>query len=218
MRFRNCEETATNRGFAIAHEPGCQSHFSRLLLLTESVSVTSGIASRYAAALFELALDEGDIESLPNDISGVRSLLNADGGFRQLITSPVYTRSEMASAITAISKRIGLGQFMHNCVALMALKRRLFALPAMVDHLESLLDAHRRTMTAEIVAARELTAEELANLQDVLRDVSGKNVRFEVRVDTSLIGGIAARLGSRLVDSTVKTKLKNLKNALKEAE
>ena len=184
--------------------------------MTESVSVSSGIASRYAAALFDLTLEEGEIDALSSDISTVRGVLAAGDDFKSLIFSPIYSRDEMAAAVDAVAERTGLGQLMRNTLALMASKRRLFVLPVMLDRLESLLDEHRGVVTAEIVAAKVLSEAELSALKETLRGASGKDVRFQIRVDESLIGGISARLGSRLVDATVKTKLANLKNTLRE--
>ncbi len=186
--------------------------------MTESVSVSSGIASRYAAALFELVLEENLIDELFSDIVSVREVLAAGGGFDSLIASPIYSRQEMAAAVEAVAARIGLGRLMRNTLALMASKRRLFVLPAMLDRLETMLDEHRGVVTAEIAAARELNESESAALKTALRGACGKDVRFEIRVDESLIGGVSARLGSRLVDATVKAKLANLKNALREVE
>ena len=184
--------------------------------MSESVSVTSGIASRYAAALFELTEEAGGLDVLDDDIAAVRAVLAAGDDFRTLINSPVYSREEMAAAAAAIADRIGLGDMTRNTLALMASKRRLFALPAMLDALEALLDERRGVVSAEIVAAHALSEAELTSLQETLRGAVGKDVRFEVKIDETLIGGVSARLGSKLVDATVKTKLSNLKNALRE--
>ena len=184
--------------------------------MSESVSVTSGIAARYAAALFELSEEADEIDALDDDIAAVRAVLAAGEDFRTLINSPIYSREEMAAAVAAIAERIGLGGLTRNTLALMASKRRLFALPAMLDALEALLDQRRGVVSAEIVAAHALSETELARLKESLRGAVGKDVRFEVKVDETLIGGVAARLGSKLVDATVKTKLSNLKNALRE--
>lgn len=186
--------------------------------MTESVSVSSGIASRYATALFELSLEENDINSISSDIAALREVDDAGDEFNALITSPIYSRDEMSAAISAIAMRVGLSQLMCNTLALMAAKRRLFVLPIMLDQLEAMVDDHRGVVTAEIVVAKELSEEELASLKDTLRGSSGKDVRFAVKIDESLIGGISARLGSRLVDASIKTKLANLKNALREVQ
>lgn len=184
--------------------------------MSESVSVTSGIASRYAAALFELTEEAGEIDVLDDDIAGVRAALVAGDDFRTLINSPIYSREEMAAAAAAIAERLALSGLTRNTLALMASKRRLFALPAMLDALEALLDERRGVVSAEIVAAHALSEAELASLKDTLRGAVGKDVRIEIRIDESQIGGVSARLGSKLVDATVKTKLSNLKNALRE--
>lgn len=186
--------------------------------MTESVSVSSGIASRYAAALFDLAIEGGDVDMLDSNIDAVRDVLERSRDFRSLINSPIYSRDEMGAAVDKVAVKIGLGQLMRNTLGLMAEKRRLFVLPVMLDRLEALLDERRGVVTAEIVAARELSESEMKTLSDTLCSASGKVVRFKVKVDNGLIGGITARLGSKLVDASVKTKLANLKNALKEID
>ncbi len=184
--------------------------------MTESVSVSSGIASRYASALFELSLEENDIETVSKDISALRYALAVAGDLRALIKSPIVSRDEMAAAMEAIATRIGLSLLMRKTLAVMASKRRLFVLPIMLEQLETKINDHQGVVTAEIISAKELNDHELASLKESLHQASGKKVRFEVKIDESLIGGISARLGSRLVDASIKTKLTNLKNALSE--
>ncbi|MCY3878439.1 MAG: ATP synthase F1 subunit delta [Rhodobacteraceae bacterium] len=184
--------------------------------MTNNVTISAGIASRYATALFELAKDSGSLDSLDSDIAVLRGILSTGGDFRALIASPIYSRDEMQSAVSAIARRAELGVLMSNTLALMASKRRLFVLPGMLDRLEALLDDHRGIITAEVVAAEELSGDELAGLKETLRRASGRDIRFEITVDAGVIGGVSAKLGSRLVDATVKTKLSNLRNALRE--
>lgn len=186
--------------------------------MAESISVSSSIATRYATALFELALEENRIEVLFEEIEKIRELLEEGDAFKVLIISPIYSRDDVANAVDAIAERIGLGRLMKNTLALMASKRRLFALPIMLDKLEAMLDKYQGIVSAEIVTAHELSEDEIITLKETLREASGQDVRFNVRVDKSLIGGISARLGSRLVDATVRTKLENLKNSLREVE
>ena len=165
--------------------------------MSESASVTSGIAARYAAALFELTAEAGEIDALDDDIAAVRAVLAAGDDFRTLINSPIYSRGEMAAAAAAVADRVGLSSLTRSTLALMASKRRLFALPAMLDALEALLDERRGVVSAEIVAAHALSDSELASLKETLRGAVGKDVRFEVKVDETLIGGVSARLGSK---------------------
>lgn len=186
--------------------------------MAESVSVSTGIAVRYATALFDLALEENQIQVLSNDILTVQELLDKGGSFNSMIISPIYSREDMAAAVKAIAERVGLGQFMKNTLSLMASNRRLFTLPMMLDKLVSLLDNYHGIVTAEIISSHELNENEMNSLVETLRGASGKDIRLDIKVDESLIGGISARLGSRLVDATVKTKLTNLKNKLSEVK
>ncbi len=196
----------------------CERNSFRGRHLSDNISMTSGIASRYAAALFELFLESSALDSLEADIAAMRDALAVSEDLRTLIKSPVYSRGDMADAIDAVAEKVGLSALTRNTLALMASKRRLFVVSAMLDCLEDHLDSHRGVVTAEITAAHELSQAELTSLKDALRTAAGQDVRFSVNVDNRLIGGLSARLGSKLVDATIRTKLTNLKSALREVE
>ena len=184
--------------------------------LPDSVSISSGIAARYATALFELALEAGTMDRLESNVADLKDALAASEDFRSLISSPVHSREEMSGAVTAIAERMGLDGLVCSTLALMASKRRLFVLPAMLEGVESLLAEHRGVVQVEIVSAQELEPSESEALERMFRERLGKDVKVDISVDASLIGGLSAKIGSRLVDASIRTKLARLRNLMQE--
>lgn len=185
--------------------------------MVETVSVSAGIAARYAQAAFELADEAEGLDRLASEASDLRAALEESADFRSLIRSPIHSREEMANAVAAIAARMGLGPVLANTLSLMAAKRRLFALPAMLARVDELISARKGVTRAQIVSAQELDADELARISELLRNSAGTDVEIEVSVDESLIGGLMAKLGSRMVDGTLRTRLSNLGNAMRMA-
>ncbi|MDE0113775.1 MAG: F0F1 ATP synthase subunit delta [Albidovulum sp.] len=184
--------------------------------MSESASVSAGIASRYAAAIFELSKESDELESLESDVAALKAALAESGEFRAAIASPVYSREDLSNAIVELSKSMGLGEFVGNALSLMAMRRRLFVLPHLLDRINELLDEDKGLVTADVVSARALSEEQMNRLKDSLHAIAGKEVRIESVVDESLIGGLIVKLGSKMVDSSLKTKLLNIENAMKE--
>ena len=182
--------------------------------LTDSVSISTGIAARYATALFELSLEAGSIDALEKSVAELRDVLVESEDLRTLISSPVYTRDEMASAISAVAERMNLDSLVRNTLALMASKRRLFVLPAMLDRVDSLVAEHKGVITVEVVSAEELGSGESESLKRMFRDKLGKDIRIDLSVDRRLIGGLSAKIGSRLVDASIRTRLSTLRNLM----
>ncbi len=149
-------------------------------------------------------------------MSDLRAALEGSDDLRSLITSPVYSREEMASAITAVAERMGLDRLVTNTLAIMASKRRLFALPLLLDRVDALLDEHNGVVSVEVMSAEEIGKDEMATLATMLQDRLNKVIRVDVTVDSSLIGGLSVKIGSRLVDASIRTRLVKLKNAMQE--
>ena len=185
--------------------------------MPENISITAGIASRYATAIFEISREEGDLDTLEADVKALRKALGDSEDLRTLINSPVYARDEMERAIAAVGERMKLGQTVRNAVSVMALKRRLFALPVALDRIDALISDHKGVARAEVISAERLTEQQMARLAEMLSKKAGKTVELEVSVDASLIGGLVAKLGSRMVDCSTRTILSNLKDAMQEA-
>lgn len=184
--------------------------------MSDSGSLTSGISGRYATALFELAREAGEIDSLEGDLNALESALNESDDLRQLIGSPVYTRDQQGRGMAAVAQKMGLSTLTANTLGLMAAKRRLFALPKLIKDVQRLVANHRGIVTAEVRAAKPLTDAQAQALAAALHEAAGREVKINSTVDESLIGGLVVKLGSRMIDTSVRAKLDSLKNVMKE--
>lgn len=184
--------------------------------VSEPASVSAGIAARYASALFELAKDAGALKALDADAEALKSALAASPDLAAMIGSPVISRTEQAGAIGAIAAKMGLNPLTANTLALMADKRRLFVLPQFLAELGNLIAAEKGEITAEVTSATKLSAAQAKKLAETLKAKVGKTVKLNATVDESLIGGLIVKLGSTMIDTSVKSKLASLQNAMKE--
>ena len=184
--------------------------------MSETSSISTGIASRYATAVFELAKEGKELDALERDIDTIEAALNDSADFRALINSPIYSRSEQGNAIAAIADQMDLGGTLSNTLKLMASKRRLFVLPHLVTALRQLIADEKGEVTAEVRAARSLSDEQAAKLADTLRASVGKDVKMNVTVDENLIGGLIVKVGSKMIDTSIRSKLAALQNTMKE--
>ncbi|MBE2275685.1 MAG: F0F1 ATP synthase subunit delta [Rhodobacteraceae bacterium] len=184
--------------------------------MAESASISQGIAVRYATALFELAKEAGALPALAADTTALGNALDASPELSQMIASPVVSRGDQAKAIDALSKAMGLSALTANTLSLMADKRRLFVLPQLTRELTAMIDAENGEMTAEVTAAAALSAAQSKKLAATLKASVGKTVKLKTTVDESLIGGLIVKLGSVMIDTSVKSKLASLQNAMKE--
>ncbi len=184
--------------------------------MSEPASISTGIASRYAQAVFDLARDEGMLPALEADIVSLDAALRDSADLRALISSPIYSRDEQGNAILAIAQAMGLTPVMRNVLGLMAQKRRLFVLPHLLAVLRDRLEQARGEVTAEVVSAQPLSPAQQDQLAQTLSQSAGKAVRLQTRVDPSLIGGLVVRLGSRMIDTSIRAKLGQLQNMMKE--
>ena len=174
-----------------------------------------GLAERYAIALFDLADERKALDEVAGDLRGLRDLIGESADLKRLIRSPVLARSAQGKAIDALAARIALQPLTRNFLGLLAQNRRLFALPEMIARFLATLAFRRGEVTAEVVAAQELTPRQLDTLGDQLRKAVGQKVAVDVRVDPSLLGGLVVKLGSRMVDASLKSKLHRLEMAMK---
>jgi F-type H+-transporting ATPase subunit delta len=183
-------------------------------LASETTGV-SGLAERYAAALFDLADERTMLDQVATDLRELRAMLQASGDLLRLIRSPVLSRDQQAQAILIVAEHAGLSQLVRDFLAVVARNRRLFAVPAMIEAFLAKLAAWRGEVTAEVVAAQALSEAQLAALNDHLRRSIGSRVSVDIRVDPGLIGGLVVKLGSRMVDGSIKSKLQRLQLAMK---
>ena len=184
--------------------------------VSEAETMVFGVAERYATALFELASDNGELEAVEADIARFETLRRESADLRRLMKSLVFSTEDQIRAIGAVVEAAGLGVTVSNFVKLVATNNRLSALPDMFRRFRQLLADRRGEVTAGIVSAVPLTDGQLNGLKAALADISGKSVHVELDVDPTLIGGLVVKLGSRMIDTSLKTKLDALKIALKE--
>lgn len=177
----------------------------------------SGPALRYAEALFDLALAEGALERVEADLNMLGAAVASSSDFRAFLTSPVYGAEAKAGAIAAIADKAGLSALTKNFLGVVASNRRLFALPGMITAFRKRLAVHRGEVSAEAIAAAPLNEDQTKRLRGEIERVVGKAVNLSVKVDKDLLGGMIVKVGSTMIDSSLKTKLNRLKSVMKEA-
>lgn len=178
--------------------------------------MTSGVAGRYATALFEIARDGNLLDEVERDIRELETIHANSADFREILANPVYSREEQGRALAAIAAAAGLGPTVTSTLGLMARNRRLFVLPDLVGQVKALIAAHRGEVTAEVTAAKKLTKEQTEALAATLKKSVGSEVKLDVTVDPSLIGGMVVKVGSRMIDTSIRAKLGRLQNVMKE--
>ena len=169
----------------------------------------SGLAERYAAALFDLADERRMLDEVASDLRQLRAMLVASPDLARLVRSPILTRAEQGKAIAALAERAGFSPLVRDFLAVVAKNRRLFAVPAMIEAYLRNLAERRGEVTAEVSSAQPLS--------EPLRRSVGRRVSVDVRVDPGLIGGMIVKLGSRMIDGSIKSKLQRLQLAMKGA-
>ncbi|MDR5654615.1 F0F1 ATP synthase subunit delta [Ruixingdingia sedimenti] len=184
--------------------------------MSEPASISLGIAGRYAQALFELAKDDNGLPGLEADVDALAAALEASADLREMIASPILTREDQGRAIAAVAGAMGLSPMVANTLALMAAKRRLFVLPQLVADLRARIAAEKGEVTAEVTSAAPLSAEQARALAETLKAKIGKTVKLNATVDENLIGGLVVKVGSKMIDTSIRSKLASLQNAMKE--
>jgi F-type H+-transporting ATPase subunit delta len=184
--------------------------------VAQSSSPISGLAERYAGSLFDLALEAGAVQAVESDLDRFERLIAESADLERLVRSPVFSADEQRKAVAAVADRAGIAGLVGNFLRVAAENRRLFALPAMIRAFRRIAAERRGEVAAEVTSAHKLTAEQEAQLGAVLKGVTGKDVAMALAVDPSLLGGLVVQIGSRQIDTSLKTKLNSLKLALKE--
>ncbi len=180
--------------------------------------IVSGMAGRYATALFELAREERALDAVKADLDRFDALIAESDDLKRLVRSPVFSSDDQLKAVTAVLARSGIGGIAANFVRFAAQNRRLFALPDMIKAFRQLLARHRGEVSADVTVAERLSDTHLAALKEALKSVTGgKDVTLNVKVDPAIIGGLVVKLGSRMVDTSLRTKLNAIRFAMKEA-
>lgn len=178
----------------------------------------SGMAGRYAQALFELAKESKTLGQVAADLDAFKSLLAESSDLRRFTKSPVFTAEEQVAALSSILTKAGIAGQAAKFLKLVATKRRLFAVEDMIAGYLRLYDASRGVTRAEVTVAEPLKDAHIAALKSALIEVAGtESVEISVKTDPSIIGGLIVKLGSRMVDSSLKTKLNLIRSRMKEA-
>jgi F-type H+-transporting ATPase subunit delta len=175
-----------------------------------------GLAGRYAMALFELARDNNAIDAVKGDLELFELLIDSSPDLNRLVRSPVFTGEEQLRALSAVLSQAGIDGLAVNFLKLVASNRRLFAVRAMIRDFRTLVARHKGEVTAEVTLAEKLSDDHQKSLKAALNAVTGKDVQVAVTVDPAIIGGVVVKLGSRMLDSSLRTKLNSIKQAMKE--
>jgi F-type H+-transporting ATPase subunit delta len=176
----------------------------------------SGVAERYASALFDLAREESAVATIEAELTGVQGLLDESDDLRRLIESPVFSAEEQQRAIGAIADKAGIKGLTGNFLRLIAQNRRLFALPGVIVAFRAMAAAERGEIAAEVTSAHELSDGQVAALKAALAESLGKDVTLSTRVDPAILGGLVVKVGSRMIDTSLRTRLMTVKTHLKE--
>ena len=185
--------------------------------MAETETIATGMAGRYALALFELAQEQRSTDQVAKDLKEFLDLMGQSPDLARFVRSPVFTADEQVKALSDILARAGVSQLTANFLKLVAAKRRLFALEAMVKDFVALNDNAKGLVRARVTVATEISQSQWADLERTLSDMSGgKQVAMDVFIDRSIIGGMVVKLGSRMIDGSVRTKLNTLRTRMKE--
>jgi F-type H+-transporting ATPase subunit delta len=186
------------------------------LVAGEDPSV-SGVAGRYATALFELSRDEKSVDAVKADLDRFDAMLTDSADLARLVRSPVFSADAQSKALTAVLEKAEIGGISANFLKVLTANRRLFAVADVIRAFRALVAKFKGEATADVTVAEALSDKNLDAIKTALKSVTGKDVALNVKVDPSIIGGLVVKLGSRMVDSSLRTKLNSIKHAMKEA-
>jgi F-type H+-transporting ATPase subunit delta len=185
--------------------------------LAQDDTIVSGVAGRYASALFSLAQDDRQTDAVADALERFGALVAASPDLERLVRSPVFSAADQLKALDAVLARANIDGVAANFIRLVATKRRLFFIREMIADYRKLYDAHRGVTRAEVTSAAALTDGNIAALKESLRAASGgRQVDLDLKLDPSIVGGLIVKLGSRMVDGSLKTKLNAIRLAMKE--
>jgi len=177
----------------------------------------SGVSGRYATALFELARDEKSIDAVKADLDRFDAMLAESTDLKRLVRSPVFSADTQLKALIAVLDKAGITGIAANFLKVLTRNRRLFAITDVIRAFRALVAKFKGEASADVTVAERLSDRNLDALKTALKSVTGKDVALNVKIDPSIIGGLVVKLGSRMVDSSLRTKLNSIKHAMKEA-
>lgn len=185
-------------------------------MAAEDTSV-SGVSGRYATALFELARDQKVVDEVKADLDKFEGLLNESVDLKRLVRSPVFAADAQSKALSAVLDKAGIAGISANFLKVLTANRRLFVVGDVIRAYRALVARFKGEATADVTVAEALSDKNLDALKVALKSVTGKDVALNVKIDPSIIGGLVVKLGSRMIDSSLRTKLNSIKHAMKEA-
>jgi F-type H+-transporting ATPase subunit delta len=179
-------------------------------------SISSGFAGRYATALFELAKEAGVVDSVVADLAAFDALVGSHEDMQRFVRSPVFSAEEQVAALKPILEKIGVQGLAQKFLLLVATQRRLFAVRQMVQAFRQLVDKDRGVVRATVTLAETPSSHTLDAIKAALKDVAGAGAAIDLEIDPEIIGGIIVQIGSKMVDSSLRTKLNGIRTAMKE--
>ncbi len=182
-----------------------------------SAGIQASLAGRYASALFDLASEAGTVTAVESDLDRLAAALTESGELRALIKNPEISRSQIGKVMAGLGEHLGLSELTRNFLGVLAENRRVAALPGMIRAFTTIAAAQRGEVQAEVASAHALTDEQIATLETRLRAREGRTVKLKSRVDPDLLGGLVVTIGSQRIDSSIRTRLNSLAQAMKSA-
>ena len=184
--------------------------------MSDENSFVAGVSGRYATALFGLTSDNGAVDAVADDLASLDQAIIDSADLQSLIRNPLMGREDQIKGIVAIADKAGFSGLTRNFLGLAACNRRLFFLPQMIRDFAKLVSAARGEVNAEVASAAPLSDAQLASVNDALAEVEGQDVKLSSVVDESLLAGLVIKVGSRMIDNSLRTKIQNLKVTMKE--
>lgn len=178
--------------------------------------VVSGMAGRYASALFELASEVGQVDKVSTELDRFKALIDASEDLARLVKSPVFSADDQVKAVGAVLKKARIDGLAGNMIKVVAANRRLFAVESVIAGYKALVAASRGEVTAEVTVAEPLSAKNEKALAEALKSTLGKQPKMDIKVDPAILGGLIVKVGSRMIDTSLRTKLNSIKSAMKE--
>jgi F-type H+-transporting ATPase subunit delta len=188
------------------------------LIVAIADQATSGVAGRYAQALFDLANDEKSVAKTGDALTAFAGLIDGSEELQRLLRSPMYQADEQEAVITALAQKSGIDGLALNFLKLMAKNRRLAAVPDAIAAFSTLVSKSKGEVTAEVTSAEKLSPKQLADLKAALKSTVGSDVALTAKIDPTILGGLIVKVGSRMMDNSLRTKLQNLKAAMKGSQ
>jgi F-type H+-transporting ATPase subunit delta len=178
----------------------------------------SGVAGRYASALFDLATDDKSVAKTGEALASFQSIIGESADLQRLMRSPVFKAEDQQAAIESIADKAKIGGLALNFLKLMASNRRLAAVPDAINAYQALVSKSKGEVTAEVTSAEKLSTKQITDIKAALKSAVGSDVALVTKIDASILGGLIVKVGSRMMDNSLKTKLDNLKVAMKGSQ